>query len=197
MQAPDNGGAAAGTRGPGGPPGSSRGPIGCLDALPFQQAERALRLEQQTSRDPLQQEELLVQQEVLLRKVKPQAHAAKLGALELLLQQHPQLYTYQQQLYSFPGTRQEEAVGALVLLPLRELLAFKRLRKSKCSSSSSSGSSCSRAAAELLQQSCSSCCLARLQRVCRHASHCVRISAAACCCYVLLLRAAAACCCCV
>ncbi|OEH78603.1 hypothetical protein cyc_04064 [Cyclospora cayetanensis] len=95
----------------------------------FQRAERALRLEQQTSRDPLLQEELLVQQEALVQKVLPQKREAELAALQQLLQQHPHLHAYHAHLHSYPDTTQEDAVGALALLPVRELEAFMRVRK--------------------------------------------------------------------
>lgn len=96
---------------------------------PYQRAERAIRFEQQTSRDMLLQEELLVQQVSLLRKVLPHEHAAQLKALQQLYQQHPQLHAYQQHLHSYPDALQEEAIGALALLPLGELATFMRLRK--------------------------------------------------------------------
>lgn len=104
----------------------------CLgDVFAFQQAERALRLQQQTSRDRILQEELLVQQEMLLRKMNPNAVAQQLVALERLLLQHPQLYAYHQQLYSYSHVPQRDAIGAWVLLPLKELLTYKRIRKGK------------------------------------------------------------------
>ncbi|CDJ51725.1 hypothetical protein, conserved [Eimeria brunetti] len=95
----------------------------------YQQAERALRLQQQTSRDRILQEELLVQQETLLRKVNPGVHAQQLATLERMLLQNPHLHAYQKQLYSYLHTPQQDAIGALVLLPLRELLTYKRIRK--------------------------------------------------------------------
>lgn len=100
----------------------------------YQQAERALRLEQQTSRDKILQEELLAQQEMLLRKMNPQAHAQQLMALERLLLQHPHLHTYHEQLYSYLHAPQRDAIGGWVLLPVKELLTYKRTRKSKSSS---------------------------------------------------------------
>lgn len=98
-------------------------------ALPYKQAERSMRLEQQTSKDALHQQELLAQQDALLHKMLPQKQEADLRALHRLCQQHPQLHSYQNSMYSYSDVPQEEAIGALGLLPLEELAAFMRLRK--------------------------------------------------------------------
>ncbi|KAL8274388.1 hypothetical protein Esti_001710 [Eimeria stiedai] len=95
----------------------------------YQQAERALRLEQQNQRDALLQEELLVQQEVLLDKMLPHEKGERLKALQRLCQQHPQLHAYHSHLYNYSDVQQEEARGALALLPLQELAAFMKIRK--------------------------------------------------------------------
>lgn len=97
-------------------------------ALPYQLAERAIRQDQQNDKDRLRQEELLVQQEALIHKVFPHERDSQLRALQRLCQQHPQLHAYHQQFYSYPETPQEDAVGALALLPLQELAAFIRTR---------------------------------------------------------------------
>ena len=100
-----------------------------VHGFPYQVAERALRLEQQTSTDPLYQEELLVQQQALVEKVLPQQRAKQLGALDKLFLQHPQLHAYQHHLHVYPEGSQEDAIGALALLPLQELATFVKIRK--------------------------------------------------------------------
>ncbi|KAL8449946.1 hypothetical protein Emag_003507 [Eimeria magna] len=95
----------------------------------YQQAERELRLEQQTQKDALLQEELLAQQEVLLHKMLPHEKSMQLKALQRLCQQHPQLHAYHNHLNSYLDSPQEDARGALALLPLQELGAFMRFRK--------------------------------------------------------------------
>ncbi|KAL8433967.1 hypothetical protein ACSSS7_003490 [Eimeria intestinalis] len=96
----------------------------------YQQAERALRLEQQQEKDGLLQEELLVQQEVLLDKMLPHERGLQLKALQRLCQQHPQLNAYHNHLYNYAEAQQEnDARGALALLPLKELATFMKIRK--------------------------------------------------------------------